>query len=286
MKFPTIFILSIIGSLGFLTSDLPAATIVNWGGDYIPSGTQNLQAGTAANNGATRTNLYSTTGAKSPAAGYTASTGKSGTFYGVFETTNGAGTTAAFSAYRIEDNVSGDRIKVWGQSSTSNGNTVKGLVFFQQSDFLSGSSPDSTVTFDAASSMSLNLNLFSGDVRSVRMAVLSEGVWYLSQTQTSSVSTFTLNNLAAEKWGIWSITDTTAPLNFTPPSYTKPGSTFADIQAVGFYFEATRNAGSARFEADAFSVNAVVTAIPEPATLALIAAPLLVVIFRRKRLSR
>lgn len=271
-----VLLMTILGTTG-----LKAATVVNWGGDYISAATVNLQTGTTVDTGATKTYLYSTTNAKSPASGYTAPVGKSGTFYGAFETTNGSGGTATMSAYRIEDNVAGDRIKIWGQSSASAGNTVKGLIFFEQGDYLAAGDAG-TVTFDVSSTMSLNVNTFTGNA-GARMAVFSGGKWYLSQAVATSTGLFSMSNLSAASWGEWAINSATAPLNAPPTTFATLGSSFTDIDAVGFYFELTRDASSARFEADAFSVNAVVTAVPEPSVVGLGGlAALMGLIYRRR----
>lgn len=273
----------LLGLMVVLAPRARAATIVNWGGDYISAATVNMQTGSVVDNGATRTYLYSTTSAKSPASNYAAPVGKSGVFYGAFQTTNGAGTTAAFSAYRIEDNVAGDRIKVWGQNSASNGNTVEGLIFFRQSEFLADGD-DGIVTFDSSSTMSLNINTLTGNTgaRFARMAVFAGGKWYLSQATATTTGVFSLTNLASTLWGEWTITSSTAPLNAVPTTFATLGSSFADIDAVGFYFNAVRDATSARFETDAFSVNALVT-VPEPSIASLACLSVLMAVAKRRR---
>jgi hypothetical protein len=102
--------------------------------------------------------------------------------------------------------------------------------------------------------------------RRARIAVLNDGVWYLSQTNlTSSTGTLTISDASAAMWGVWSGVDGASPLPVVPTTFTTPGSMFENIQGIGIYFTVTGNGDTAgaRFELTNFSATS--AAIPEPA---------------------
>ena len=158
----------------------------------------------------------------------------------------------------------------------------QGLMFFKKEDFSNYSS--SPISFNSSSNASITISQQSAmsGTRGTRFAVLNDGTWYLSNTVRTagitSSTTITINDLSTETWAAWSPLGTV--LASTPSSYTVAGSTFTDIQAVGFYFDIGRTGNLSSLDVTNITFNA----IPEPTTWALLAASLTtLVVFRRRR---
>jgi len=242
-----------------------AALLVDWGGDYVSSYQQ--FAGSPTSTVGVTTYLYSTTAPKSPASGYTGPE-----FYGAFSLTNSSGTgTPAFTTldrFGVANSGAADQIRIGAAAPTGETITMRGLVFFQKEGFLGGGNAG-PVTLDNTSSFSLNVTSSVGSSRQFKMAVYAfvDGSWnwYLSQAAGAGAAALNISNAGASLWGLYSINESTSPLDSAPLSaaYTVSGSAFADIGAVGYYFNYTSSAGAnATIYVDSFEFNGV--AVPEP----------------------
>lgn len=242
-----------------------AALLVDWGGDYVSSYQQ--FSGSPTSTAGVTTYLYSTTAAKSPASGYTGPE-----FYGAFSLTNSSGTgTPAFNSldrFGVANSGVADQIRIGAVAPTGETVTMRGLVFFQKEDFLGGGNAG-PVTLDNASSFSLNVVSSGGSSRQFKMAVYAfvDGSWnwYLSQATGAGAAALNITGADASLWGLYSINGSTSPLDSAPSAaaYTVSGSTFADIGAVGYYFNYTSSIGTnTTIYVDSFEFNGV--SVPEP----------------------
>jgi len=191
-------------------------------------------------------------------------------FYGALQVTNTEQSTAAASWYqtpRVVEYTTADRMRLLSAAlATSGGETAaSGLIFFQKADFTNGMNNASAVTFDSTSTFSMTRQ--SSYVAEVRLAVMNEGVWYLSQSAFTS-DTISLTNLAAQNFGAWNISSTSSPLPAAPTSFTTLGSSLGNIQAVGFYFNGSTSTAGVRAGVDLMSFS--VSAVPEPAVSVLL----------------
>jgi hypothetical protein len=124
--------------------------------------------------------------------------------------------------------------------------------------------------------------------KEIRMAVVNDGIVYLSQT-TFSTANSTLADASLELWGAWDPSG--APIPAGPTSFTTLGSTFTNIQGIGFYGNGTytsTNTSQARIVATSFMANATITTVPEPTTEALMglsAVGMVLYVKRRRKLA-
>lgn len=252
-----------------------AATIVDWGGDYVSSG-QSLNMGTSSVSGNQST--WDRTGATalSPAANYSGPA-----FYGIIQNNSSNGPAANISQTQVVNNAAGDTITVGWTSSSFTDKSVLGLVYIKQSDFLSYNT--GTVTFDSTSSISIAKPTGAGNNYYVKAAVLANGQWYLSSTSSANAqysAGLTINNAATEMWGAY--TATAASLSTLPSSYTTSGSSLTNITAVGYFFLANRTGGSTGNSSVAVS-DITFSAVPEPSTVLLFAIGGLFLLLRRRK---
>lgn len=174
---------------------------------------------------------------------------------------------------QITNTGGGDRIQIEGSNSENITREISGLLYFKKQDFQNGLDQAAGIGFAADGNFSMNiltLPASDGGPRQVRFAVQNGGQWYLSQSLIGGNGSFAMNNLPDSMWATWD--PTSAPLNARPggTDYTTLGSTFEDIQAIGYYFVSARTSGTQRptVTVDAFSAS--LQAIPEPSTYALI----------------
>lgn len=246
-----------------------AATIVSFGGDMVSGSYVDLVLPPPEDNGGVRTWPYSAEFAISPPTSYTGPE-----FFGALQNAPGDGVPASFPAARITDNVAVDELRVWGNAVTA-GQTgvVSGLIFFKPDV-----EPGSTVTFAESSSLSMTFSMTSssGANRNVRFAVLSGGVWYLSEmTKNDGGGTLSMNDPLAQLWAAWD--PAAVPMGAAPSSYGVYGSEFGEIDAIGLYFYVPRkDANDPRFALQSFTGDAVVTPVPEASTVGLLGAALAV----------
>lgn len=258
----------------FAACALQGETIINWGGTGMATADNNLSLPTPTDTVTARTWEYSATTPLLASGGTYAGP----TIYGALQTENASDGPTNFSSALVDDKTgTNDDVITILLNSATNGDIVQGLVFFKKADFASLSGD--TITFDSTSSFTLGVtgNQGGGGNRGPRLAVLDGSSWYISSSVFGGFNgSLTIADLSAENFA--SYDPTGAPLNGTPTSFTTAGSTFTDIQAVGYYFSnGTTSANKAGFNINNFQI----TAIPEPATLGLVGmAGALLLVFR------
>lgn len=285
--------LFLAGLVLLLTSLLKgqAATVVDWGsGSYVSTAT--ALALPSANYSVAGSGIwaYSASTPISPGSGYTAPPGKSSTFYGGAYLTRsdgeGSASTRNWSLAQVTDGGTGaDFIEFYrGNGSTVFSYSGGAFVAFMKEDFLSAGDQN-PVTFDLESSFSATTStLVSG---SFRLAILSEGQWYVSETFRTTLGTLSLsgNALLTSQWAEWSPTGgANGRLGAVPSLFTTVGSSFTEIEGFGLLtsFDAALSSSS-RVQISAFSVNAKVIPEPSTLTLALTCSLVAVIIVARRR---
>ena len=246
-------------------------TIVDWSGNYVGSGSsQNLNLGSSTDTSTTRTWEAAEI---TPGGTYEAPEGKTGPIFGAFEYTDNNG-PRDFSLARIRRDDSNTPINFSAHGGVDSSN-LKGLIYYTKSNFL-----------NSMSSVPIGLTEMSGtlnvtdqsETAEYRFAVLNGTDWYLSSTTATDTGAFNIEDFGAINWGAWSMPEGST-FSATPSNYDVAGSTLTDVQAVGFYFDVSRE-GQSRVEFESFQV----VAIPEPGTLLLVGIALgSLLLFRRKR---
>ena len=255
-----------------LTNILCGATIgVNWGGSSLVTETQSLILGSPSDSGGIRT--YTDAGIPiTPSA--PVYTGQK--FYGVLQNQTGS-TPQNLAEAAIVNTVSKDSLTIRGatyDSSNPIARSITGLIYVKKEDFLNGLSSAEKIEFSAGSTLSLTIDAFvaggTGSARMARMAVLNDGLWYLSQTYVSNTGVFSISDPTTEKWALWNPSG--APLATTPSVFTHLGSEFEGIQGIGFYFLDSFAMASTTaqpvFRVDSFQAS--FASIPEPSTVSLL----------------
>lgn len=266
----TLLSLLCVTSLGF-THTASATLIVSWGGNYVSANTPLDSSPTTGSNWITYN--YSTTVPKSPSPvnGYTGPT-----FYGAVSLASSATEVPSFSTIGLVNGAGSTNDSLRFQASVTSGSTwtARGLVFFKKEDFLGGGA-NSTVVFDASSSLSMavtsGLNSTAPNTRRYGAAVyaLVDGTWnwYVSQSTGAGSSTFMINNLGSQLWAIYDIDSATAPLNAIPTSsslFNTTGSEFDEVAMVGLFFNYVQTS-NITFSVSSLEVNA--TVVPEPSKM-------------------
>ncbi len=253
-----------------------AATVVDWGGSSYVSTTTNL-ALPAANHAIPGSGIwaYSASTPISPGSGYTTPSGKSGTFYGgaYLTRSDSDGTTSSrnWSLAQVTDGGTGNDFIDFYRGNSSGAFSYSGAAFvaFLKEDFL-GEGNQNRITLDMDSSISATTSsMVSG---SFRLAILSEGQWYVSETSRTTLGTLSLSGsaLLTSNWAEWSPNGgANGQLGLVPALFGVSGSSFTNIEGFGILtsFNALPANGS-RLQITAFSASAMV--IPEPSTLALV----------------
>lgn len=258
-----------LGSLLFSPVALTAGTIVNWAATpsaYTPF------TGPSETEGAGTYRRYSLT---------TAMADPGLKFYGASALEYTTGSTPPVyddGAYGVRSN---GTIALATQAATAP-LTLRSLLFIKKEDFLNGAS-DTIVTFDSTSKLNINVTSSQGSTRQVRCAVyaLVEGEWnwYVSYTAKAGTALYSFENLADEKWALYTLSEATLSLEAPPSgsaSYTFSGSSFEDIGGIGIFlnFAQTYKAGdpikSAGIYFGSLTVDAHVAPIPEGSTIGML----------------
>lgn len=257
-------------ALLLITNSLNATPVVSWGGNTVTNQV-NLVLPTPTDTGATRTWEYDfDTPLLQTSEAYSGLP-----IYGALQNISGQASPANFSVARIENSGTNDVIRIRGNNNlTGETNIISGLIFFKP-ELESGQ----TISFATGGSMTLAANTSGTSPRRVRMAVLNDGIWYLSATENQAG--FAIANTATELWGTWGPTG--APLSSAPIVFNITGLTFTNIEAVGVWFNLGRpNVGGGeqgRLDISSFLVDA--TVIPEPSVAALLFLAAFGIVFGR-----
>ncbi|MEK6234902.1 MAG: PEP-CTERM sorting domain-containing protein [Planctomycetales bacterium] len=157
--------------------------------------------------------------------------------------------------------------------------------YWKQEDFI-GVGPTDCVSFDSTSSISITLTNTSAHIRDegqLRFIVEEAGVFYISEIVFDNFSTpdldngtFTLDSsnafLTDDNDGNWAVYDPSGlDLNFDMDGASYTMQNFTKVTSVGFYIETDIFSGAVlRYNIVGFEVDAVVTPIPEPGSIALL----------------
>lgn len=261
--------ITIIAILAFATCALQGSLVLVDLGLEKATADKNFSLPTATDTPAgtptTRTWYSATTPLVATGGGYTGPN-----IYGALQAHNEVSGPVNFTSALVDDRTSSGKsdLITTRLNSTSEGDIVQGLLFFKKENFANLSS--ATITFDSTSSANMAVGSLkgAGGNRGARLAVQDGSSWYVSSAYfNGSSGSVSIPDLSVAMFA--SYDPTVAPLGATPTSFTKAGSTFTDIQAVGYYFYlGTTSAVEAGLDLSSFNI----TAVPEPATLGLIAS--------------
>lgn len=237
---------SLIAVLLSWATSVPGAVIIDFGGDMV-TGNRSFALPDPVDDGNIRIYPYDFDTPISP----TSSDYTGILFYGVLQNESGKATPANFTRARITNNGANDELDVWGNSDADEGvsNIITGLIFFRP-ELAVGE----TVEFLSGDSISLTASIPGGDPRRTRIAVLNDGVWYLSDS--SSHGSLEVEDAANELWAEWD--PTAIPLPEPPEAYGTAGADFQNIEAVGVWFASGREDSNGRFYLREFKVHATV----------------------------
>ena len=294
---------------GFAIASTRAATIANWGGDYVSANQVFVNTTTASPNsyrtytnaGQSYSTLLNSFQNLTPGTGYSGPSGKTVNFSGGFMGSAGigaavpggaGGTTSAINSRAVLDNGTNDRISISLQTTNPQ---IRGAITFAKADFFGGMNLES-VGFDSSSNLSFSGIM--GGVRPIGRWLVQDGsVWYISlasiaQSVSNVVETHTLSDLNNMQWAVYvpTLTDTAGTyfINEAPAS-SYAVHTFENVQTVGIFFDSYGQPASgdgssySRFTLQSFSASAV--AVPEPSMLGFIAFGLGIVVLMRYRVS-
>ncbi len=264
-------------SLALTAGHAGAATIFDWGGNYVSANTPfTITPVTPGTPGQVYYPYSSTTPIGTAG----------GKLYGTFLLEEAEGTPAFGTdqlGYRGSSSV--QTTIALGAVAGPNAMTMRGLYYFAREDFLvPGSAP---ITFDDNSTFSYRVSSSGGhsSMRQSRALVYAlvdgEWNWYVSAKTNSGTTTVTIDSLGTSAWALYSFSED-APLGLAPSggaSYSILGSAFEDIGALGIYFNYGRAAQvlpdesrGITFYVNHISLNAQV--IPEPSVALLAGAGL------------
>lgn len=244
--------------------------LVDWSGDYLdqPAGGQRLELGpdTPVHDAAgTPVGVgfpSSDEAPKSPASARYQSGMSSALFYGALEFTNPGSADSGDLAPKVRPlNAvvkvpTGTFIGLGGTPPVDGSvSRIRGVLYWQKKDFLSGFAAARTVTWSDIVGLSVNILKIDAKNTHARFAVRSGGKWYLSESRTDRTKQFVVNDTV---WGEWTGFGETMPLPPAPDQFTVQASALNEITALGIYFDAasTSPGSNAAFGFNAFRAEA------------------------------
>ena len=219
--------------------------------------------------------------------GASVGTGNKSTYTGpsifmAMQQVNSSAVTAPAAITLARSQVTGMQITSASFANTSGG-WMDILLVANKADFANGMSSQ-TLGFSAADSFKITFAQYNANAKSLRAVVKNGNTWYISQTEnttTSSDQKTVLTDASSALWAVWdplsSIDSST--LNF---STTVAGSTFKDIQAVGFYSHLTRTGAASATIYQVTKMDIGASAIPEPATIGMLGLGALITLLIRR----
>ena len=200
-------------------------------------------------------------------------------------TSDGSINTGNTGSYRmIRTDPIGDHYTSGAEGAGTTYNNVNVVYLFKKADFIGG---PASVSFEAASTLSVNISSWfsegswtpgalTTDIRHiVKQAGQAADTYWISEANVDDtvggVGTFTLtdfnnNSTAGKGWAEITLSNTDFDIGTKLDSVTWQAVDFTDVQSVGFVGEGSKKYGG-NFAFD----NYTATAIPEPATLGLVA---------------
>jgi PEP-CTERM motif len=282
----------VVGALVAFCPQVQGATImVDWGGDYVSASQALVPTGATSNTLNSTTHVrtgfyaYDASSPNTPASGYTAPVGKSGALYGgsyVIATGTAANDPASASGTwtrQIANSASSDVIQFNRGATTNVSYQAAAFVGFLKSDFLNSGSSLPSITLDATSSLSVTT--VSANSATYRFGILNGGNWYISSNTRTSIGTLSLSGagLTGSTWGLWN-PNGPATIMQDPGTVSLFDKTLADFTSIqGFGIISGFSGASGRLDISGFSVSAV----PEPATIALLTLGAAVILFKRRK---
>ncbi len=282
----------VLGLVAALSAPLEAAPIVLWGGTgHVSADTELNNSPRAAGyiaesaiNGGTDVNgdgdtldkvaslAFSETAPLNPTSGYTGPT-----FHGGFLAVAGS-SSATFEAFKIVNNAAGDYLWWLTRHATTGMPVVFDLAQFDASADHYQAGPDSTLSVDT----------LNGWAASGRFLVRNAGQYYLSEAPIALGGNNDVTNhvttsiyVASTMWAPYALADGNTDVIFSGSAFSVSGSTFTDIDAIGWYTYVHPTA--AKFGVSGLRADLVAVPTPEPGTLALLLAGGCALTVRRRR---
>lgn len=279
----------VAGALVAICPHAQGATIlVDWGGDYVSANQALVPTGATSNTLNSTTHVrtgfyaYDASSPNTPVSGYTAPVGKSGAIYGgSYVIATGTADPAAASGTwtrQIANSASSDVIQFSRGATASVSYQAAAFVGFLKTDFLNSGSSLPSITLDATSSLSATT--VSANSATYRFGILNGGNWYISSDTRTSIGTLSLSGaaLTSSTWGLWNPNGPSTIMQ-DPDTVSLFDKTIADFTSIqGFGVISGFAGSSARLDISGFSVSAV----PEPATIALLTLGAAVIMFKRR----
>jgi len=177
-----------------------------------------------------------------------------------------------------------DRLNCVGGGTASIVGDLEWMYVVKKADFVGGLTGN--LGFDSTCNFSITGNTWTAASKVLRAVVQNGSTWYISAASNtvdqSGAKIFT--DASSMLWSVWDPTTETglsgSELDF---STTVAGSTFTDIQAVGFWSRFTDNAATTP-SATISGIQIGVVVVPEPVTVGMLGLGALVtLVFRRMR---
>jgi hypothetical protein len=275
------FALPVLIGAAFTCTNAGATTVVNFDGianAYLTNGANEvIPVPSPVNPEGTNDYIYgySATSSLSPN-NYTGPT-----FYGGLWMTSDTGGLTGYTTTRMRRSYTNPTTQVTHQTqleyamNTHAGIVASGASFtaFLGRDFV-GAAPGTAFSLDTSSSISVTIS--TGSQSTVRFALLADGQWYLREavvTPTSGLGgTLSLSgqNLLNSAWSLWDPNGgPNGRLADLSTDFSVLGSSFSNIEGVGYYTAYNASASNQYAYMSQFSANLAPVAVPEPSTVAL-----------------